>query len=241
MLVRGGERRDSAWYSVVDDDWPAVKAVLERRLEGARAGGSRAVSTVPAEGVSPSWPLETERLTLRPYTREDLDALFAMHSDEEVVRYLYNEARTLDEVRDLLEHKIAGSALRAEGEWLSAAVVLRESGELVADFGLLWASERYRQGEIGYIVHPHHQGKGYATEAARPLLAFGFETLGLHRIAGRAEARNIGSARVLEKLGMRREAHLVENEWVKDEWQSELVYALLATEWAALGGGPTRP
>ena len=63
------------------------------------------------------------------------------------------------------------------------------------------------------------------------MLAFAFEELGLHRVVGRLEPRNAGSARVLEKLGMRREAHLVENEWVKGEWQSELIYALLAREW----------
>ena len=58
-----------------------------------------------------------------------------------------------------------------------------------------------------------------------------FDDLGLHRVIGRLEARNAASARVLEKLGMRLEAHLVENEWVKDEWQSELVYAILDREW----------
>jgi RimJ/RimL family protein N-acetyltransferase len=55
----------------------------------------------------------------------------------------------------------------------------------------------------------------------------------MHRVIGRLEARNDASARLLEKLGMRREAHLVENEWVKGEWQSELVYAILAEEWRA--------
>ena len=63
------------------------------------------------------------------------------------------------------------------------------------------------------------------------MLDFAFGPLGLHRVIGRLEPRNVGSARVLEKLGMRREAHLVENEWVKGEWQSELVYAILAREW----------
>jgi RimJ/RimL family protein N-acetyltransferase len=187
----------------------------------------------PMPSFSPEWPLETERLQLRRFVAADLEALHAIHSDEGVVRYLYNEARTLDEVRDLLELKIKGAELREPGEWLSAAAVLRETGELVGDVSLQWASAVHRQGELGFIVHPAHQGKGYATEASRPLLAFAFETLGLHRVVGRAEARNIGSARVLEKLGMRREAHLVENEWVKDEWQSELVYAILAREWSS--------
>ena len=78
------------------------------------------------------------------------------------------------------------------------------------------------------------QGQGYATEAARALLALAFESYGLHRVFGRLEARNVASARVLERIGMRREAHLVENEWIKGEWQSELVYALLAREWREL-------
>lgn len=183
--------------------------------------------------MRPNWPIETERLLLRPFDADDLAALHAIHSDEGVVRYLYNDARTLEEVRHLLDRKIAGAAVRAEGDWLSAAVALRETEELVGDVSLLWASEVHRQGELGFVVHPTHQGNGYATEASRPILAFAFETLGLHRVIGRAEVRNVGSARVLEKLGMRREAHLVENEWVKDEWQSELIYALLASEWAA--------
>ena len=177
------------------------------------------------------WPLETDRLLLRPFEEDDLDALHAIYSDATVVRWLYNDARTLDETRELLERKVAGAELRAEGDWLSLAVVLRANGELAGDVSLLWASERHRQGELGFAFHPAHQGRGYATEAARPMLELAFETLRLHRLVGRLEPRNVGSARVLEKLGMRREAHLVENEWVKGEWQSELVYAILDREW----------
>lgn len=180
---------------------------------------------------APEWPIETERLLLRPFATRDLEALYEIHSDEAVARYLYNEARTRQQVEELLERKISGSVLSGEGQWLSAAVVSPGSDELVGDVSLLWASEAHRQGEIGFIIHPRHHGHGYATEAARPLLAFAFETLGLHRVVGRAEARNVASARVLEKLGMRREAHLVENEWVKGEWQSEVIYAMLVREW----------
>jgi RimJ/RimL family protein N-acetyltransferase len=63
----------------------------------------------------------------------------------------------------------------------------------------------------------------------------GFDALRLHRVVGRVEPRNVASSRVLEKLGMRREAHLVENEWIKGEWQSELVYAMLDREWSPTG------
>lgn len=186
---------------------------------------------------TPVWPLQTERLLLRPFEEGDLEALHAMQSDEDVVRYLYHDARSIDEVRAALARKIAWMSVTGEGHGVSAAVILRDTGEFVADLSLWWVSEGHAQGELGFVVHPAHQRRGYATEAARPLLDFAFDTMGMHRVVGRAEARNLASARVLEKLGMRREAHLVENEWVKGEWQSELGYAVLAEEWAAQQSG----
>jgi RimJ/RimL family protein N-acetyltransferase len=177
--------------------------------------------------------LRTERLELRPFAAGDFDAMLAMQSDVGVVRYLYWEPRTADEVRETLARKSGFTALRAPGDNLSFAVVLEATGEVVGDCGLQWHDNEHRQGEIGFIVHPDHQGRGYATEAARAVLRVGFEEARLHRVIGRTEARNTASARVLERLGMRREAHLIENEWVKGEWQSELVYALLDREWRA--------
>jgi len=186
-------------------------------------------------------PLETERLELRAFAPGDLEALHAMHSREDVARWLYWPPRGVDEVRAVLDRKIAARSIRGEGDPLSLAGVLLETGELIGDFTLWLESKEHRQGEIGFIVHPDHQRRGYAIEASRELLRLGFEDLGLHRIIGTLEARNAPSARVLERLGMRREAHLVENEWVKGEWQSELVYAILDREWrTASGTRPTR-
>jgi RimJ/RimL family protein N-acetyltransferase len=184
--------------------------------------------------VSPDWPIETDRLTLRPFVADDFDAFHAMQSDEEVARYLYGEPKSPAESCDHLARKSAGSAWAAEGDWLSAAVVERESAIVVGDLSLRWVSERDRTAEIGFIFDPRHQGKGFATEAARALIDWAFGAGGLHRVVGRTEARNTASSRVLEKLGMRLEAHLVENEWVKGEWQSELDYAILDREWSSV-------
>ena len=107
------------------------------------------------------------------------------------------------------------------------ALELRARGRRLALLGERDASA----GRARLAFRPGYHGRGYATEASRPLLAFAFEVLGLHRVVGRLEPRNPASARVLEKLGMRREAHLVGNEWVKGEWQSEDVYAVLDREW----------
>jgi RimJ/RimL family protein N-acetyltransferase len=180
--------------------------------------------------LEPQYPIMTPRLMLRPYTSDDLDALHDMQSRPEVTRYLYFGTRDHGQVRDVLQVKIQGTALRVQGDTLLPAVVLRETGALIGDLMLRWTSGEHRQGEIGYILHPDHQGMGYATEAAEAMLRLGFE-FGLHRICGRLDGRNTASARVLERLGMRREGYFVQNEFVKGEWTDELVYGMLADEW----------
>jgi len=185
------------------------------------------------EGFELTDPLGTERLLLRAYRDEDFPALYAMRSDAGSARYLYWEPQTEDEVREALARRIEKQAIRAEGDGLILAAEHRATGEVVADVVLHWVSAAHRLGEVGYVVHPDHTGQGFATEATRPLLTVAFDALRLHRVIGRLEARNAASARVLEKLGFRREAHLVENEFVKGEWQRELVYAILDREWRA--------
>lgn len=169
--------------------------------------------------------LRTERLLLRPFEAGDLAALHAMRACEDSVRWLYEDPPTLEQDRARLERRMRNVRFALTGDALGFAAVA--GGEIVADVSLFLRSAEDHQGEIGFITHPAHQGRGFATEAAGALLELAFDTFGLHRVSGRLEARNVASARVLEKLGMRREAHLVENELVKGEWQSELVYAKL--------------
>ncbi len=178
--------------------------------------------------MKPDWPLETERLELRPYNDGDLENLHALYSSPDVARWLYYEPSTLEQSREKLARKVAGCEL-SEEHGLSAAVELRD-GTYVGDVVLFDLKVEHKTVELGFSLDPRHQGQGYATEASRALVDWAFAQ-GFHRVIGRLEARNTASARVLEKLGMRREALLVENEWVKGEWQSELVYAILEREW----------
>ena len=183
--------------------------------------------------LHPPYPIETDRLSLRPLTAGDLDDVHAYYSRPEVTRYLYWDTRDRERSREALDDYSRWTTLDGEGDGLVLAMVAREVGRVVGQVSLHWYSEEHRQGEIGFVVNPDYHGRGLAREAAAAMLRLGFEDLGLHRIAGRCDARNLASARLMERLGMRREAHLVENEFVKGEWTDELVYAMLEQEWLA--------
>ncbi len=178
--------------------------------------------------MRPDWPLRTERLILRPWQDDDFDAFAEIHGDPEMARWLLNEPRDEASVRKHFEVKKNGE-LHEEDDWMACGAWAGD--QVVADISFHWVSAEQRTGEIGYMTNRRFQGQGYATEAARAILAWAFEEEGFHRIVGRIEPRNEASGRVLEKLGMRKEAHFVENEWIKGEWQSEAVYAILEREW----------
>ncbi|HKN96595.1 MAG TPA: GNAT family protein [Pseudonocardiaceae bacterium] len=180
---------------------------------------------------TPAYPIRTERLSLRPFRMTDLDAVYAIQSREDVTRYLYWGPRSRAEVREALAQRVNQRRMDEFNDALAMAVELRASGELIGTANLGWASVEHGQGELGYVLHPDHHGRGYATEIAIALLRLGFEQIGMHRVCGRCDGRNTASARVLAKAGMRLEAHLRENEFVKGEWTDELVYAMLAKEW----------
>jgi RimJ/RimL family protein N-acetyltransferase len=175
------------------------------------------------------YPLRTERLILRPLVLADLAAHHRLFSDPEVVGFLYDSPMDLGEAAAQLERRLHTN-LPAEGEWLNLAV--EAGGDFVGEVGVSLASRAHHQCEIGYVFDPRFRGLGYATEATARMVDVAFEQLGAHRVAGRLDARNASSERVLERLGMRREALLVENEFVKGEWTDEVVYAMLVDEWS---------
>lgn len=184
--------------------------------------------------LHPDYPVRTERLLLRPLTVADAPALAAYQSREDVVRYVPYPPRTAAVLEERLrDPEIARSVLDQPGQVMWVGVVRAADDVLVGDAVLMWHSREHGAGEIGYVFDPAHQGNGYATEAAGALLRLGFEGLGLHRIVARMDARNPASAAVARRLGMRQEAHLVQNEWFKDEWTDELIFAILADEWRA--------
>lgn len=180
-------------------------------------------------------PVVTERLLLRSFTESDLDDLHDIQRRPDVARYVLWHARSREEVQAALTARVGQTELRAEGDNLAIAVVLRETGKLIGDFNLEWISAELGRAEIGFVMHPEHSGRGYATEAGREVLRLAFEEHGFHRVIGLCNGDNHSSQRLMERLGMRREAFFVQGEMLKGERVDLAVYAVLATEWMAAG------
>lgn len=176
-------------------------------------------------------PFSTERLRLRRFTPDDLHAYAAYHRLPEVYRYLYASPPDQAKLEANLAEAVT-SRFSEDGDIFYCAVTLLDSGELIGEVLLKLANSTALQAEIGYIFNPVYAGKGYAIEAVRALLERGFTEAGFHRIFARLDAANRGSIGVVERLGMRQEAHLRQNDRFDGRWGDELIYALLKQEWS---------
>lgn len=147
-----------------------------------------------------------------------------------MARYQSFAARSEDDSRAYVLDALADAAENPRRTW-DLAVVLTADGRLVGRCGL-GLDEDLAQAMLWYTLHPEHWGRGYATEATRALVDFGFREVTVHRIWAECDPANAASWRVLAKLGMRREGLLRENAFVKGAWVDSLIYAVLAREWS---------
>src|SRR5262249_11961807 len=159
----------------------------------------------------------TDRLLLREFEESDAAACNEYERDPEVVRHTSHGPRTLEESLAYIRKSMA-TVHEDPRRTFDLAMVLRETGDLIGRAGVHGADPAQREGTIWYILSARCWGKGYVPEALRPLMDHGFGVLGLHRVIADLDPQNHASARVAEKLGMRREAHFVENAWIKDAW-----------------------
>ena len=174
--------------------------------------------------------LETDRLFLRELTVEDFDDVHAYGSDPEVVEYVAWGPNTEQETRDFLERTVEEASADPRLQWLFA--VVRKSDErLLGSAGLYLPGVDAHQAMLGYAYGREAWGRGFATEAALEMVTLGFDVLGLRRIWAACDPDNRASARVLEKIGMRLEGRLREDQNIRGRLRDSLVYGLLEPEW----------
>lgn len=175
--------------------------------------------------------LITPRLTIRRFRADDAATFAQYRSDADVARYQsWDTPYTLAQAEQFVTG-LAAAHPDAPGEWFQFAVEETASACHVGDVAAFIESDDPRLATVGVTLAPSAQGRGYATEALTALLDYLFGQRGKHRVSASCDTRNHASAALLERLGMRREAHHLANTWEKGAWTDEYVYAVLAEEW----------
>jgi RimJ/RimL family protein N-acetyltransferase len=181
--------------------------------------------------------LVTARLLLRDFAWSDQDAVHAFASDPQVTRFMEWGPNDVHDTRAFLTMAVAQPSQRERTEF-EFAVVLTGVGAndvgtdgtppLIGSVSLRITNRLHQQGELGYVLAAPFWSHGYATEATKALLEFGFGSLGLHRISATCRPENHASARVLEKSGMSLEGRLRDHKFIRGQWRDSLLYTVIA-------------
>ena len=177
-------------------------------------------------------PLHTSRLVLRRFTDADVQPFQAYRNDPAVARYQSWEVCALAEATEFIRRHQSQEA-GVPGQWFQIATALKTTSMLIGDCAFKVHTQDPRQATIGVTLARQNQGQGFATEALSCLLNALFEHLNLHRVVADTDVENTASWTLLERLGLRREAHLRQSLWFKGRWADEYLYAILSEEWAA--------
>jgi RimJ/RimL family protein N-acetyltransferase len=170
--------------------------------------------------------LETQRLILRNYTKEDFERVHAYASMPLFSQYDVWGPNTEEDTIKFLNDNIEKSQVENRFEF-TFAICLKDNGLLIGGCGLVRESEKSAIASIGYSIHPDHQSLGYATECSHSLINYGFNILGLEVIYATCDSRNSASYRVMEKIGMIRVGHFLKNKRIRGALRDSFRYELL--------------
>lgn len=179
------------------------------------------------------FPKDTSRIEFRELTMEDMASVHAYATDEEVIKYVDFGPNTEEVTREFLELCISYQSEENRRDY-EIAVIEKATGNFMGVCGTHIVSEESRQAWIGYVLNKAYWNKGYGREMAAALLDFGIDQLKLHRIYATCEPDNIGSKRVLEKIGMTKEGHLRENIYHRNKWRDSLLFSILEDEYRTI-------
>lgn len=181
--------------------------------------------------LKPWFPICTDRLLLRPFTEGDFEAVHAYANDDAVIRFMDWGPNTLEETHAALDRFSEGQLLESLSD-ANLAIHHIADGKVIGSIRLSVHNQATLTGDFGYTLASAYWRQGLATEAARAILRAGFKDLGLRRIWAECDVRNVGSWGVMEKLGMRREAHFRQDKRSRDGWRDSYLYAILAEEFS---------
>lgn len=173
--------------------------------------------------------IETERLILREFRRDDRERVHEYAVDPEVYYYMPWGPNSEDETSAFIERAIA-SRHRDARLHFELAVTVREDGRLIGGGGIRVVDESFHAADMGYCLRRDAWGNGFATEAAAGLIGFGFGQLGVHRIWATCDTRNMRSSHVLETIGMQLEGTMRDDTWLRGQWRSSHLYSILENE-----------
>lgn len=174
--------------------------------------------------------LRTERLILREFVQEDWRAVYTYQNDPRYLEYYEWEHRSEQDVKAFVQRFLDQQEVVPRTKF-QLAIVQPNSNKLIGNVGIRKRDAKSLHGELGYELDPREWHNGYALEAAQAMLKFAFEEWQVHRVSARVIANNHTSVRVLEKLGLRQEGHLREQEFFKGRYWDTLVYGMLEDEW----------
>ncbi len=174
--------------------------------------------------------IETERLILRDFQKSDWKEVHEYSIDPDVSVFMEWGPNSQEDTLKFIDNAMSGSRQKPRRLY-ELAVILKGEARLIGASGIRLFPNEPEQADIGYCYNKNYWGKGYATEACRALLGFGFGQLKLHRIIATCDADNYGSSRVLEKSLMRKEAHFLRDKKVKGRWRDTFLFAVLSEEW----------
>jgi aminoglycoside 6'-N-acetyltransferase len=177
--------------------------------------------------------LVSERLVLRRFRPEDLATFVSYRSDPDVARYQSWTAPYSRADGEQLIKNMRQQHPDTPGEWFQFAIALRSTGELIGDCGAKPSAYDPVHTQIGYTIGRAHQRRGYGIEAVRALLGYLFDARGMHRVTANCDGRNTPSMGLLERVGLRKEGVMLASVWAKGEWTDDVLFAMLADEWAA--------
>jgi len=169
--------------------------------------------------------LETERLNLRRIEKEDVNEIFALRSDVDIMKWI---PRPLTKTKEeALEHIAVIDSKIENNEGINWAITFKKNPKLIGIIGLFRLIPEHYRSEIGYMLLPEYHGKGIVSEAINEVVNYGFQVMKLHSIEAIIGPENVASEKVLQKKGFIKEAHLKENEYYEGRFLDTVIYSLL--------------